>query len=67
MTQLPTIEHLLPGLMRNFDCLDDLEPFEFRVPERERLALAGRLMGGAELPGFGLENEILLRCPYRVR
>jgi hypothetical protein len=40
--------------MRGFDRLDDFEPFEFRVAECERLALASVLMGGAEL--FGLSR-----------
>jgi hypothetical protein len=32
-----------------FDRLYDFEPFEFRVSERERFALAGLLVGGADL------------------
>lgn len=50
--------------MRGFDRLDDFEPFEFRVAERERLALARVLMGSAELFGFGPGRKILLRRPY---
>ena len=53
--------------MRIFDRLDDFEPLEFWMPESERLALAGLLVGGAELPGFGPGAEIFLRRPYRVR
>jgi hypothetical protein len=35
------------------DRLDDFEPFEFRVAECERLALASVLIGGAELFRLG--------------
>src|ERR1700732_3003310 len=58
---------LLPGRMRIFDRLDDFEPFKVGMPERERLALAGLLVSGAELPGFGPGAEIFLRRPYGVR
>ena len=53
--------------MRGFDCLDDFEPFEFRVTKCERLALASVLMGGAELFGLGPRRKILLRRPYGMR
>ena len=53
--------------MRGFDRLDDFEPFEFRVAERERLALASVLMGGAELFRLGPCRKILLRRPYCMR
>ena len=53
--------------MRGFDRLDDFEPFEFRVPECERLALASVLMGGTELFGLGPCRKILLRRPYCMR
>jgi hypothetical protein len=35
--------------MRIFDRLDDFEPFKVGMPERERLALAGLLVSGADL------------------
>jgi len=53
--------------MRIFDRLDDFEPFKVGMPERERLALAGLLVSGAELPGFGPGAEIFLRRPDGVR
>jgi Metal binding domain of Ada len=58
-----SIELRLCGRMRSFDCLDDFEPFEFRVAECERLALASVLMGGAELFGLGPFRKIVLRRP----
>lgn len=65
---LPPIQGLLPGRVRVFDCLDDFEPFEFRMPERERLSLASLLaVGSAELPGLGPGAEIFLRRPRGVR
>jgi hypothetical protein len=57
---IPSVEHLLSGRMRGFDRLDDFEPFEFRVAECERLALARVLMRGAELFGLGPSRKILL-------
>jgi hypothetical protein len=45
---IQSVEHPLCGPMRGFDRLDDFEPFEFRVAECERLALASISMGGAE-------------------
>src|SRR3984893_13884918 len=53
--------------MRGFNRLDDFEPFEFRVAECERLALASVLMGGAELFRLGPCRKILLRRPYCMR
>ena len=64
---IPSVEHPLCGRMRSFDRLDDFEPFEFRVAECERLALARVLMGGAKLFGFGPGRKILLRRPYCMR
>ena len=64
---IPSVEHPLCGWMRSFDRLDDFEPFEFRVTECERLALASVLMGGAELFGLGPRRKILLRRPYGMR
>ena len=49
--------------MRIFDRLDDFEPFKVGMPERERLALAGLLVSGAELPGFGPGAENPLASP----
>jgi hypothetical protein len=43
------VEDPLCGRMRGFDRLDGFEPFEFRLAECERLALASVLMDGAEL------------------
>ena len=57
----------LCGRMGGFDRLDDFEPFEFRVAEGERLALASVLMGGAELFRLGPCRKILLRRPYGMR
>ena len=57
----------LCGRMGGFDRLDDFEPFEFRVAEGERLALASVLMGGAELFRLGPCRKILLRRPYCMR
>ena len=59
--------HPLCGRMRGFDRLDDFEPFEFRVAECERLALASVLMGSAELFRLGPCRKILLRRPYCMR
>jgi hypothetical protein len=53
--------------MSIFDRLDDFEPFEFWMPERERLSLASLLVGSAELPGLGPSAEIFLRRPRGVR
>jgi hypothetical protein len=50
-----------------FDRLDDFEPFKVWMPEREGLTLAGLLVRGAELPGFGPGAEIFFRRPYGVR
>jgi hypothetical protein len=58
---LPPIQGLLPARVRVFDGLDDFEPFEFWMPERERLSLASLLVGSAELPGLGPGAEIFLR------
>ena len=60
---IPSVEHPLCGRMRGFDRLDDFEPFEFRVAECERLALASVLMGGAELFRLGPCRKIVLRRP----
>jgi hypothetical protein len=64
---IPSVEHPLCGRMRGFDRLDDFEPFEFRVAECERLALASVLMGSAELFRLGPCRKILLRRPYCMR
>ena len=53
--------------MRISDRLDDFEPFKVGMSERERLALASLLVGGAELPGFVPCAEIFLRRPNGVR
>ena len=50
--------------MRGFDRLDDFEPFEFRVAECERLALASVLMGGTEL--FGLGHAVKSSCDAHI-
>jgi hypothetical protein len=53
--------------MGTFDRLDDFEPFKVWMPEREGLTLAGLLVRGAELPGFGPGVEVFFRRPYGVR
>jgi hypothetical protein len=50
-----------------YNRLDDFEPFEFRVAECKRLALATVLMGGAELFRLSPSCKILLRRPYCMR
>ena len=67
MTQLPAIEDVLPRRMRTFDRLDDFEPLQVWIPERERRALASLLVGGAELPGLGPGAEFFLRRLHGVR
>jgi hypothetical protein len=50
-----------------FDRLDDFAPFELWMPEVSGPALAGLPVNGAELPGCGTGEEILLRRSYRVQ
>ena len=64
---LPPIQGLLPGRVRVFDCLDDVEPFKVWMPERERHSLVSLRVGSAELPGLGPGAETFLRRPRGVR